>query len=87
MRPLNHSIMKNFDNSRSLLHSPNLTIPVNWPRICTSRPPGTPFANSKILIMPRMLETTLSNKRILEHYLNIIEWGHGVFGIEASALR
>lgn len=34
-----------------------------------------------------MLESTLSKKRILELYLNIIEWGQGVFGIEAAAQR
>ncbi len=34
-----------------------------------------------------MLEGTLSKKRILELYLNIIEWGRGIFGIEAAAQR
>ncbi|MDP1559010.1 MAG: monofunctional biosynthetic peptidoglycan transglycosylase [Nitrosomonas sp.] len=32
-----------------------------------------------------MLEKILSKRRILEIYLNIIEWGNGVFGIEAAA--
>ena len=32
-----------------------------------------------------MLEKTLSKQRILEIYLNIIEWGNGVFGAEAAA--
>ncbi|NBV54879.1 MAG: monofunctional biosynthetic peptidoglycan transglycosylase [Proteobacteria bacterium] len=31
------------------------------------------------------LETTLSKPRILELYLNIAEWGPGVYGIEAAA--
>ncbi len=34
-----------------------------------------------------MLEARLSKKRILELYLNIIEWGPGMFGIEAAAQR
>jgi monofunctional biosynthetic peptidoglycan transglycosylase len=32
-----------------------------------------------------MLERTLSKRRILELYLNIAEWGEGVFGAEAAA--
>jgi monofunctional biosynthetic peptidoglycan transglycosylase len=32
-----------------------------------------------------MLETVMSKQRILEIYLNIIEWGNGVFGVEAAA--
>jgi monofunctional biosynthetic peptidoglycan transglycosylase len=31
------------------------------------------------------LETFLSKKRILEIYLNHVEWGEGVFGAEAAA--
>lgn len=31
------------------------------------------------------LERTLSKKRILEIYLNVIEWGDGVYGAEAAA--
>ncbi len=32
-----------------------------------------------------MLETIMSKRRILEIYLNVIEWGDGVFGAEAAA--
>ena len=32
-----------------------------------------------------MLEKVMSKRRILEIYLNIIEWGNGVFGIQAAA--
>ena len=32
-----------------------------------------------------MLETIMSKQRILEIYLNVIEWGDGVFGAEAAA--
>lgn len=31
------------------------------------------------------LERELSKKRILELYLNVVEWGDGVFGAEAAA--
>ena len=32
-----------------------------------------------------MLETMMDKRRILEIYLNVIEWGDGVFGAEAAA--
>ena len=34
-----------------------------------------------------MLEMTLDKERILELYLNVIEWGNGIFGAEAAAQR
>ena len=34
-----------------------------------------------------LLETMLPKQRILELYLNVIEWGNGVFGAEAAAQR
>jgi monofunctional glycosyltransferase len=36
-------------------------------------------------ILTFMLERTLTKKRILELYLNVIEWGDGVYGAEAAA--
>ena len=36
-------------------------------------------------IIAVMLETVMSKRRILEIYLNVIEWGDGVFGAEAAA--
>ncbi|HUQ76894.1 MAG TPA: monofunctional biosynthetic peptidoglycan transglycosylase [Burkholderiales bacterium] len=36
-------------------------------------------------IITWMLESTLSKQRILELYLNVAEWGEGVFGAEAAA--
>jgi monofunctional biosynthetic peptidoglycan transglycosylase len=32
-----------------------------------------------------MLESLLSKRRILEIYLNSVEWGEGVFGAEAAS--
>ena len=37
------------------------------------------------LVLTLMLEALLSKQRILEIYLNNVEWGEGVFGAEAAA--
>jgi monofunctional biosynthetic peptidoglycan transglycosylase len=37
------------------------------------------------LTLTFMLETLLSKERILEIYLNSVEWGEGIFGAEAAA--
>lgn len=36
-------------------------------------------------IITVMLEQVMPKQRILEIYLNVIEWGNGVFGVEAAA--
>ena len=36
-------------------------------------------------VLTLMLETVLSKRRILEIYLNHVEWGEGVFGAQAAA--
>jgi monofunctional biosynthetic peptidoglycan transglycosylase len=36
-------------------------------------------------IITAMLEIALDKRRILEIYLNVVEWGEGVFGAEAAA--
>src|SRR6476659_905419 len=38
-------------------------------------------------IITVMLEAILDKRRIFELYLNVIEWGNGVFGAEAAAQR
>jgi monofunctional biosynthetic peptidoglycan transglycosylase len=38
-------------------------------------------------IIAFMIEVLLPKQRILELYLNVIEWGNGVFGAEAAAQR
>ena len=37
------------------------------------------------LLIARRLEAELSKTRILELYLNVIEWGDGIYGAEAAA--
>jgi monofunctional biosynthetic peptidoglycan transglycosylase len=43
------------------------------------------FRKAEEAIITLMLEALWSKRRILEVYLNVIEWGNGVFGAEAAA--
>ncbi len=45
----------------------------------------TPWRKLEEAMITVMLEKLMSKRRILEIYLNVIEWGNGVFGAEAAA--
>lgn len=45
----------------------------------------TPWRKAEEAVITLMLEKMMSKRRILEIYLNVIEWGNGVFGAEAAA--
>ena len=45
----------------------------------------TPWRKLEEATITVMLEAVMDKKRIFEIYLNIIEWGNGVFGAEAAA--
>jgi len=47
----------------------------------------TPWRKIEETMITLMLESILSKKRILEIYLNVIEWGNNVYGIEAASLH
>ena len=46
-----------------------------------------PLRTAREMILAWRLENTLSRRRILELYLNLVEWGDGIFGIEAPSRR
>ncbi len=48
-------------------------------------PSKNPVRKLKEAILTWRIEKTLSKRRILEIYLNVAEWGDGIFGIEAAA--
>jgi monofunctional biosynthetic peptidoglycan transglycosylase len=48
-------------------------------------PSKNPVRKIKEAILTWRLERNLSKKRIIELYLNVVEWGDGLFGIEAAA--
>lgn len=45
----------------------------------------TPWRKGEEAIITVMLEQMMEKERIFEIYLNVIEWGNGVFGAEAAA--
>ena len=48
-------------------------------------PTKSPIRKLKEAILTWRLEWNLSKRRIIELYLNVAEWGDGIFGIEAAA--
>jgi monofunctional glycosyltransferase len=50
-------------------------------------PSRNPLRKVRELILTWQLEHTLSKRRILELYLNIVEFGPGIYGVEAAARR
>ncbi len=50
--------------------------------LSTKRTPWRKLQEASITVM---LEAVMNKQRILEIYLNVIEWGNGVFGAEAAA--
>jgi monofunctional glycosyltransferase len=48
-------------------------------------PSRNPARKFRELLITRLLEGALTKRRILELYLNVVEWGDGVYGAEAAA--
>jgi monofunctional biosynthetic peptidoglycan transglycosylase len=48
-------------------------------------PARSPLRKLRELFLARQLEAALPKRRILELYLNVVEWGDGIFGAEAAA--
>jgi len=48
-------------------------------------PSKDPLRKLRELIIARRLEAELKKARILELYLNVIEWGDGIYGVEAAS--
>lgn len=48
-------------------------------------PARTPWRKAQEAVVTLMLEVCWDKERIFEVYLNVIEWGNGIFGAEAAA--
>jgi monofunctional biosynthetic peptidoglycan transglycosylase len=78
------SIEKNIDKRRAARGASTITqqLAKNL-YLSTSK---DPVRKLKELIITLLLESQLRKERILEIYLNVIEWGKGVYGVEAAAI-
>src|SRR6185503_17459349 len=50
-------------------------------------PSKNPLRKLRELMIARRLEAELTKARIFELYLNVIEWGDGIYGVDAAAHR
>jgi monofunctional biosynthetic peptidoglycan transglycosylase len=48
-------------------------------------PGRTPARKFSELLLTRRLEASLTKQRIFELYLNVVEWGDGIWGVEAAS--
>ncbi len=82
---LQESIERNLDEGRPVRGASTITqqLAKNL-YLSTSK---SPLRKLKEAVITLRLEEHLSKERILEIYLNIIEWGDGIFGVEAAAQK
>jgi monofunctional biosynthetic peptidoglycan transglycosylase len=73
------------DRREGKLASGGSTITMQLARNLYLSPSKNPLRKIKEILIARRLEKELGKRRILETYLNVVEWGKGVFGCEAAA--
>jgi monofunctional glycosyltransferase len=73
------------DRKEGKFASGGSTITMQLARNLYLSPSKNPLRKIKEILIARRLEEELGKRRILETYLNVVEWGKGVFGCEAAA--
>jgi len=77
------SLERNLEEERVVRGSSTITMQLAKNLyLSTSR---DPLRKLKEMIIALRMEKEISKRRILEIYLNVIEWGDGIFGAEAAA--
>jgi len=79
------SVQRNFD--RGEFSRGASTITQQLAKNLYLSPSRNPYRKLTEWMIARRLEAELSKQRILELYLNLIEWGDGIWGVEAAAQR
>ena len=77
------SLEKNWDEGQFLRGASTIT--QQLAKNLYLSPSRNPMRKVKELLITRRLESAMTKRRILEIYLNVIEWGDGIFGCEAAA--
>lgn len=80
---IQHAIEKNQQKGRIV--AGGSTISQQLAKNLFLTPSKTPWRKVEEAAVTLMLEAVWSKQRIFEVYLNVIEWGNGVFGAEAAA--
>ena len=74
---------RNWD--RGELHRGGSTITQQLAKNLYLSPEKNLLRKAREVLITRAIEGRLTKKRILELYLNVVEWGQGVYGAEAAA--
>lgn len=82
-RAIEYAIEKNIERKRFAFGASTLT--QQLARNLYLSPSKNPVRKLKEAVLTWRLERALSKKRILELYLNSVEWGDGIFGIEQAS--
>ena len=80
---LRESIQANWEQGRAVRGASTIT--QQLAKNLYLSPSRNPLRKLRELIIARRLEAALSKARIFEIYLNVIEWGDGIWGAEAAA--
>jgi monofunctional biosynthetic peptidoglycan transglycosylase len=73
------------DKKEHRLSAGGSTITMQLARNLYLSPSKNPLRKIKEILIARRLEKELGKRRILDLYLNVVEWGKGIFGCEAAA--
>lgn len=75
------------DIKKKKLHAGGSTISQQLAKNLYLTPAKDPIRKIKEAILTWRIENQLSKRRIIELYLNVAEWGDGIFGIELAAQK
>jgi monofunctional glycosyltransferase len=83
LEQLKESIEQNLEKGKALRGGSTIT--QQLAKNLYLSPSRNPVRKLRELLITRKLEASLTKRRILELYLNVIEWGDGIYGAEAAA--